>query len=68
MEAIDVIIERGAVRFKSESRRLIMMGAVRFDGVKIISNFEVEQEPRMVTIGKKEFPKLQSDNPLPSIL
>lgn len=68
MEAIDIIVERGAVKFKSEARRLIMMGAVRFDGIKITSNLEVEQEVDMITIVKKEFPKLQLNNPLPAIL
>lgn len=56
MEAIDVIVERGIVKFKGEARRLILMGAIKFDGVKIESNIEVEKIPDLITVGKGKFP------------
>jgi|GEM_PF-6435690 len=52
MEAVDIIVGSKAVQFKGEARRLIAMGAVKFDGVKVDSNIEVAVAPKIVRIGK----------------
>ena len=55
---VDIIYDSGLVKAKSEARRLIRAGSVRYDGEKITDHFYCPTGPGVLKVGKLRFLRL----------